>query len=200
MACDNFLWFPIAAQGGMATGAGNTAAQPVGETQDDWMSKLKPVAALEIKSFNFGVTQAHTTGSAAGGASAGKAAFNEFTVSKYVDLASVPIFTACTVGAHFPWVMLAIRKAGGIHLLYLQYVFGQVFVTGIDWSGGGGDEPMTENIKFRFGAMGIQYQRQSATGLVGGPQQSMWSVVTNSPTLSVPDLPTAPKFIDSSQS
>ncbi len=163
------------------------------------MSKMKP-AALELKTFNFGVTQAHTTGSAAAGSSAGKAAFNEFTVSKFVDLASVPLFTACTVGAHFPWVMLCIRKAGGIHLLYLQYVFGQVFVTGIDWSGGSGDEPMTENIKFRFGAMGIQYIRQSAAGQPGGTQTSMWSVVTNSPTLSVPDLPPNPPYISVSQS
>jgi type VI secretion system secreted protein Hcp len=182
-------------------GAGNTSNQPVGETQDDWMSKIVTPAALEIKTFNFGVTQAHTTGSGAGGASAGKAAFNEFTITKFVDLASVPVFTACTVGAHYPWVMLCIRKAGGIHLLYLQYLFGQVFVTGIDWSGGGGDEAMTETIKFRFGAMGIQYIRQTATGQADakGTQQSLWSAVTNSPTLSVPDLPPNPPFISSSQ-
>lgn len=196
MACDNFLWFPSGAQGGMVTGSGNTSARPQGETQDDWMSKMQ---ALEVKSFNFGVTQAHTTGSASGGSSGGKAAFNEFTISKYVDLASVPVFTACTVGAHFPWVFLAIRKAGGVHLIYLQYVFGQVFVTGIDWSGGSGDEPFTENIKFRFGAMGIQYIRQEATGQAAGTQQSLWSAVTNSPTLVIPGLPTAPSFIGVSQ-
>ena len=194
MACDNFMWFPNQAMG---IPAGNTAARPQGETQDDWMAKMQ---AMEIKSFNFGITQAHTAGSASGGASGGKAQFNEFSISKYVDLASVPVFTACTVGAHFPWVFLAIRKAGGSHLIYLQYVFGQVFVTNIDWSGGTGDDPFTENIKFKYGAMGVQYIRQDAKGQAANTQQSLWSAITNSPTLVIPDLPTAPKFIAPSQS
>jgi type VI protein secretion system component Hcp len=192
MACDNFLWFPNPAQGGML--GGNTAARPQGESQDDWMSKMQ---ALEIKSFGFGVTMAHTTGSASTGSSGGKAAFNEFTISRPVDLASVPLFQACTVGAHYPWVFLAIRKAGGVHLLYLQYVFGQVFVTGIDWSGGSGDEAFMENVKFRFGAMGIQYIRQEATGQqsTDPPYQMMWSAINNSASLVIPNLPTAPNFI-----
>lgn len=196
MACDNFLWFPSPAAGGMVTGAGNTASRPQGETQDDWMSKMQ---ALEINSFNFGVTQKSTVGSASGGSSGGKANFNEFTIEKYVDLASVPVFTACTVGAHFPWVFLAVRKAGGVHLIYLQYVFGQVFVKSIEWDGGSGDDPFRETIKFTFGAMGIQYIRQEATGQAANTQQSLWSTVTNDATLVVPGLPTAPKFIPVSQ-
>lgn len=195
MACDNFLWFPNPAAGGMLSG-GN-AARPKGETQDDWMSKMN---ALEVKSFNFGITMPHTTGSMSGGSSGGKAQFNEFAITKNVDLASVPLYQAATVGAHFPFVFLAIRKAGGVHLLYLQYIFAQVFITKIEWSGGSGDEPFSESISFKYGAIGIQYQKQEATGqAVGAPQIANWSIIDNAPKLAVTGLPTPPKFIGVSQ-
>ena len=56
------------------------------------------------------MAQAETTGSASTGAGAGKAKFEEFTIEKAVDLSSVPLYNACTAGAHFPSVMLAVKK------------------------------------------------------------------------------------------
>src|SRR5262245_38573848 len=138
MAADNFLWFPEPAKGGLLSGKAN---QPEGETTDTWFKKKK---AFELLSLSFGVSQAETTGSGSGGAGTGKAKFDEFTIEKAVDLASVPLFVACTVGAHYPSVMMAVRKAGGSHMLYLQYIFRQVFVTNISWSGGGGEEAPRE--------------------------------------------------------
>ena len=195
MACDNFLWFPTAASGGLVV-ASQKASQPQGETMDEWMSKNN---ALEIKKFTFGVTMASSGGSQSGGHSTGKVAFNEFQVEKLVDLASVPIYQACTVGAHYPYVLLAVRKAGGMHFLYLQYIFAEVFCIGIDWSGGGGDELFGETIKFRYGAMSIQYCRQKADGQPDKPIQAAWSVVNNSPSLTVPDLAAPPAFLPLTQ-
>src|SRR6185312_4687594 len=103
---------------------------------------------LECLSFSFGVAQAETSGSGSTGAGAGKAKFEEFSIEKFVDLASVPLYNACVGGAHFPSVMLAVRKAGGTNLLYLQYIFRMVFVTNISWSGGGGEEAPRETVKF----------------------------------------------------
>ena len=134
MAADNFLWFPEAAKGGNLSDA---AVKPQGETSDNW---FKPLGGLECLSVGVGVSQAETTGSGTSGSGAGKAKFEEFTIEKYVDLASVPLYMACVAGAHYPTVMLANRKAGGSSLLYLQYAFRMVFVTGITWSGGGGEE------------------------------------------------------------
>jgi type VI secretion system secreted protein Hcp len=193
MPADNFLWFPAAATGGLLTGK---STQPEGETTDNWFSKKK---ALEVLSFSFGIAQAETSGSGSTGASAGKAKFEEFTIEKNVDLSSVPLYNACTAGAHFPSVMLAIRKAGGTNLLYLQYIFRMVFVTGINWSGGSGDEAPKETIKFKFGAMGIQYVQQLPTGAEGTKLQGLWSITTNKPSLDVPGLSGAPPFLDGSQ-
>ena len=193
MAADNFLWFPAAATGGQLVGK---TTQPEGETSDNWFSKMK---GLEVLSFSFGVSQAETSGSGSTGAGAGKAKFEEFSIEKFVDLASVPLYNACTAGAHFPRVMLAIRKAGGTNLLYLQYIFRMVFVTGINWSGGGGEEAPKETIKFKFGAMGIQYIQQKASGAEGTKIQGLWSTTTNKPSLDVPGLSAAPTFLDGGQ-
>jgi len=194
MAADNFLWFPEAAKGGLLTGK---SSQPEGETTDAWFSKKK---ALEILSLSFGVSQAETSGSASTGAGAGRSKFEEFSIEKAVDLASVPLYNACTAGAHFPSVMLAVRKSGGSHLLYLQYIFRMVYVTNVSWSGGGGEEAPKETVKFKFGAMGIQYIQQKADGTEGTKMQGLWSATGNQPTLDVIGLASAPPFLIGAQS
>jgi len=188
------LWFPDAAKGGLLTGK---AAKPEGESTDNWFSKKK---ALEVKSFGFGLTQADTTTSGSTGSGTGKVKFNEFSVEKGVDLASVPLYQACAAGAHYPSVMLAIRKAGGSNLLYLQYIFRQVFVVEIGWSGGGGEEAPNESVKFRYGAMGIRYVQQHADGTEGTKMEAAWSVVENKPSLDVVGLPSAPPYLLNTQS
>lgn len=193
MACDNFLWFPEGAKGGLLKYGSD---KPLGETTDKWFSTMN---ALECTSISFGVSQAETTGSGTTGAAAGKAKFEEFTIEKFIDLASVPLYVACCAGAHYPTVMLAIRKAGGQNLIYLQYIFRRVFVTGINWSGGGGEELPKETIKFKYGAMGIQYVQQLSTGAEGKKMQAKWTAVKNKPTLDVDDLSGSPDFIGSSQ-
>ena len=192
MAKDNFLYFPAAATGGLLS---TKAAQPEGESTDDWFSKKK---AVEVNSFSFGVAQAETGGSGTTGSSAGKAKFEEIQIEKDVDQASAPLFQACTAGAHYPSLMLIIRKAGGQNLLYLQFVFMQVFVTGVSWSGGGEENPK-ETIKFRFGAMGIQYIQQLGTGGEGKKMIGSWSTSTNQPTLDVPNGAAAPPYLDGGQ-
>jgi len=104
-----------------------------------------------------------------------------------------------TAAAHFPSVMLCIRKAGGSNLLYIQYVFRMVFVTNISWSGGGGEEAPNETIKFKFGAMGIQYIQQKADGTEGTKMQGMWNTTSNTGNLDVAGLGSAPPFLLGSQ-
>jgi type VI secretion system secreted protein Hcp len=194
-AADNFLWFPEPAKGGLLTQT-TKAAQPEGETTDDWFKDKK---ALEISNFSWGVEQAETTGSSSTGSGAGKAKFKEFTVSKGIDLASVPLFNACTAGAHFPHVCIAMRKPGGSNLIYLQYIFTQVFVIGIKWSGGAGEEAPKEDITMKFGAYSMQYIQQKADGTEGGKQEGFWSSTKNKNTGKVEGLSDPPSFMPASQ-
>ncbi len=184
MASDNFLKFDQPAVGL------NGNLQPIGESTDTVHK-----SELEIKEFSFGVENPTTIGSMSGGAGAGKAKFNEFTVKKGVDRASPALFLACGQGCHFPQATLTIRKAGGKKLDYLIYIFYMVYVTKVEWSGGGGEEAPEENVTFVYGAMQIQYQMQDTTGAaVGSPAVMSWSVITNSQNLGV----TGPQDADQS--
>jgi type VI secretion system secreted protein Hcp len=192
-AADNFLWIPEPAKGGLLTGK---AAQPEGETTDDWFKEMK---ALEISNFSWGVEQAETTGSSSTGSGAGKAKFKEFSISKGVDLASVPLFNACTAGAHFPHICVALRKPGGSNLLYLQYIFTQVFVISQKWSGGDGESAPKEDVTFKFGAYSLQYVQQKADGTEGTKQEGSWSATSNKPTGMVAGMSNPPAFVKASQ-
>jgi type VI secretion system secreted protein Hcp len=177
MAADNFLVFTGAATGGLLLGK---ATQPEGETTDDEMAKVK---AVELASFSFEITQADTGGSGTTGSSAGRAKFGEMTIEKDVDQATAPLFNACAAGAHFPTLLVVSRKSGGSHLKHLQYMFSQVFVTGINWSGAGGEENPKETVKFRFGAMGVQYIQQKPDGTQGTKLSASWCVIDNTNTM-----------------
>lgn len=190
MAADNFMWFPESAKGGLMSD--NKASKPEGETTDKWFSKYK---AFELKEFSFGVKQSETTGSGSTGAGAGKVEFEDFEVKKSVDLGTVPLYSACAAGAHYPTVMIAVRKAGGAGLIYVQFMFRQVFVKAVTHEGGSGDEPVSESITFKFGAMGIRYVQQLADGSQGTKMEGMWNCTENAPTLNVAGLDKAPPYI-----
>jgi type VI secretion system secreted protein Hcp len=193
MAKDNFLYFPAAATGGLLVGK---AAQPEGETTDDWFSKKK---AVELNSWQFAVTQAHTSGSGTTGSAAGKAKFEKIVIEKDVDQATSPLFAACAAGAHYPDIMIIVRKPGGSNLLFLQFIFMQVYVTKCGWNGGSGEENPKESIEFTFGAMGMQYIQQLGTGAEGKKMIGLWSTTANNNTLTVPAGTAAPPWLDGSQ-
>jgi len=190
-ANDNFVWFPDAAKGGLL-GSG-AAPQPKGESKDKWFS---PKGAFECKNISFSIEMAQSSGSATSGSAVGKAKLNPIKIEKDVDTASCPLFNAMCCGAHFPSLMLAVRKTGGVNLVYLQYIFRQVFVTEIGWDGGGGEENPKESITFAYGAMGMQYIQQKSDGSAGTTQAALWSQLTNKTTLDIPgSAGSAPSFL-----
>ena len=175
MATGNFLIFPTAAQS--STGP----LLPVGESQDPTHK-----GAIEVQAFAFGIENPTTIGSTSGGAGAGKAKFDELAITKSVDTASPILFEAAAQGVHFPQMLLKIRKAGSTSQPdYLIYDFRMVFVTKIEWTGGGGGDAPEEMVTLVYGAMEISYAPQSATGAFGNPIIKDWSQITNTPTLTV---------------
>jgi type VI secretion system secreted protein Hcp len=129
--------------------------------------------AFEIKDFSFSIENPTTIGSATSGAGAGKIKSNEFTITKTIDSASPVFFKDCCAGTHYDKVIIDMRKAGGdprnAGKPFLQYTFGNVFTTKIDWSGPG-DEGPEESITFEYGTLAVKYLKQGATGPVGGCQ------------------------------
>src|SRR5690349_10461533 len=141
MIGDTFMWFPDAPD--IITG----------ETTDEWFARRN---AFEISTYKFNATNADEDKKSKQGLK-----FGSFTITKPVDLASVPLYQACSEGRMFPSVMMATRKAGGAQFVYLQFLFRKVWVTGIEWSGGGGEKAPEETVTLSFKAMGVQYVAQT---------------------------------------
>jgi type VI protein secretion system component Hcp len=187
MPADMFMWFPEAAKGGMLKG---NAGKPKGESTDDHFSKKN---ALEIKGASgFGLEMQDTTGSGQSGSGGGKVKFGEMQVKKLIDLASVPLFEAAAAGAHFPTLNLAFRKSGGEKVVYLQFIFRQVYVKKIDFDCQ--EDNTEETVTFTYNALGMRYVQQGSDGLPKTGLETAWSTSLNSPTMSVAGLSGSPVF------
>jgi len=171
MAVDAFLQF------GDSGAAGQDPL--VGETRDLEMAKLKPVP-FEIQEWKFAVSNTPNIGSSTGGAGAGKAKFEPFTVKKNIDTASPACFYTCCVGGHFKTVTLSVRKAGAVAQrsggVYLLFEFKLVAVSAINWSNG--DVP-TEDVTFEYGALRFTYNAQDSTGKLTKAGEEQWDQITN---------------------
>jgi type VI secretion system secreted protein Hcp len=182
MAVDAFIWFETESASGMR--------DVVGETKDDYFSKVKPQPAFEIKDFSFDCENPTTLGSATGGAGAGKAKFGEFNITKLSDSASPAFFMNCVAGAHYKKVTLAMRKAGANKDTtggpFLIYTFGTVFTTKIGWDGPG-DEGANEKISFAYGTLQIKYNIQKPDGTMDkSVAEQGWSQVLNKTSVPYP--------------
>jgi type VI secretion system Hcp family effector len=169
MAIDAFLTFSIP-----PAASPLQTKNPTGESLD-----AQHAGWIQIASFSLGTSNPTAVGSATMGAGAGKAAFHEFQITKPVDSASPSLFAACAAGTNFPAMFLAVRKAGAT-ADYLRYEFHTVHVSSVEWSDGNGQDIPSESVSFAYGALGVAYHTQSATGALSPtPLTATWDQVTN---------------------
>lgn len=177
MAFDAFLYFP-------------GSVEIKGETLDSEMSKKH---AFELLSFGFGAENTINIGSQSGGAGAGKVTFAEFEITKRTDTASCGIFATCCTGNHFDEAIIELRRSGGsgqkTGATFMKIHFKMVVVNDMNWSGSDGDDICEESIKFRYGAIKIEYFKQDAKGKMskasGAQGEVKWSQVLNEANYSV---------------
>jgi type VI secretion system secreted protein Hcp len=154
-----------------AAGAGEPI---VGETADREFP-----GAIEIESFSFGAENATTIGSATGGAGAGKATFQEFTVEKAVDSTTPRLLKSLAMGSHFATVELIARRTGGAgSVTPMRTLFQTVFITKQEQSGSRGED-MHEKLTFTYG--GIAQASVSPKSPIKPDTFASWSVITNTP-------------------
>jgi len=100
--------------------------------------------------------------------------------TKYVDKASPALMLHCANGKHIPNGLITIRKAGEHPLEYLKIKLSDIIVSGVQHSGHGGGDLMSENLTLNFAEMRVEYQEQSKTGgPEGGPKLFGWNVKAN---------------------
>jgi type VI secretion system secreted protein Hcp len=131
-----------------------------GESQDS-----KHRNEIDVLSFHWGVTQTGAHG-AGGGAGAGKAAFNDFSIVKLVDTATAKLMLACCAGRQISEATFTARKAGDVPLEYLKIKLTDLLISGVVPAGTQGNLPM-EQVSFAFGSSSITTTEQDPKGGAG---------------------------------
>jgi len=110
---------------------------------------------------------------------AGKANFQDISITKFIDAASPNLMLFCANGKHFAKGKLIIRKAGENPLEYLVIELTKVMVSSYSTGGSGGEERLTENVVLNFAQVKVEYVTQTEKGGKGTPQAFGWNIAEN---------------------
>lgn len=145
-----------------------------GESKD-----AKHSGEIDVESFSFGVSNGASF-SVGGGGGAGRASFQDLTITKLADTATPLLVKACTTGEHIVKGLLTVRKAGGEQREYYKIELKDIIVTGVTNTGANGGVP-TELISLSFAEMKLVYKEQTEDGSLGGVTEFGWNVKKNQP-------------------
>ena len=136
---------------------------------------------IEILSFEQGIKQPPSaTRSSAGGASSGRATFEDFSVNKLVDKASPLLYQACASGKHIKEVTVEMCRAGGDKVKFMEIKMEEVMVSEVKPGGGHGDDFPTESLSLNFGKIKWTYtQQKREDGSAGGNTTGNWDLKQN---------------------
>ncbi len=151
----------------------NIEGEIKGESQD-----RKHKDEIDILAWSWGMSQ---TGSfhTGGGGGAGKASFQDISVTKWIDKSSPILMQYCANGDHFSKALLTVRKAGKTPLEYLKLEMKDVLVTSVSTGGSGGEEKLTENVSLNFREFKVMYTEQVPGGGEGAKPEFSWNIAEN---------------------
>ena len=134
---------------------------------------------IEITGYSFGASQSTSvTASSAGGASSGRANVRDLVITKLADKATTKLFESCCSGKHIKQVTIAINRAGGQKLKYLEITLEEVVIS--DFMHQGSIDEPSEEIHFNFGRLKSTYTQQKRTdGSGGGNVAGGWDRINN---------------------
>lgn len=148
-----------------------------GETTDDAHKDW-----CEILSFSHGVTQPSSPASSTGGRTGAKASFSDFSVMKYVDMASPDIMHHCAAGKLIPEVKIHVCVATGdenkAHVL-MEYTLGNCVISSCSPSGSDGGGKPTESVTLAYGTITMAYTPTDDSQAAGSEAKRGWDCQTN---------------------
>jgi type VI secretion system secreted protein Hcp len=153
----------------------NMGAAIKGETQD---KAQKAAGDIDVLAWSWGLSNSGTFHSGSGGG-AGKANFQDISVTKYIDKASTALMKAAASGSHVPTAKLLVRKAGEGQQKYLEITMTKVLVTSVSTGGSGGEDRLTENVSLNFAEVKVEYHAQNDKGVTASAGVFEWDIAGN---------------------
>ena len=132
---------------------------------------------IEALSFNHGISQpSSATASSAGGGTTSRTEHQDYSITKYVDMASPKLYELCSSGKHIKDVTIEMMRASGDQRVkYMEVKMEEVVISHV--SPGGGSEFPTEAVSFNYGTIKWTYSAQKrADGTSGGQTTGGWSL------------------------
>lgn len=133
---------------------------------------------IDILGWGWGLSNTGTLHHGSGGG-AGKANFQDISITKYIDAASPNLMLFCANGKHFAKGKLIVRKAGENPLEYLTLELTKVMVASYSTGGSGAEERLVENVTLNFAQVKVEYVTQTEKGGKGTPHAFGWNVAEN---------------------
>jgi type VI secretion system secreted protein Hcp len=128
-------------------------------------SDAKHVGWIEVTSYGMAHFQnISSTASSAGGASAERADFSEFTFLKFIDKASPLLAIACANGTHIDNVIVELCRAGGEKIKFMEYKLTNCIISSIKAESKGKRFFPKEHININFGKIELSYTLQKRHG------------------------------------
>src|SRR5258708_4023427 len=121
---------------------------------------------IDVLAWSWGLSNTGTFHHGAGGG-AGKANFQDISITKYIDKGSTDLIYSCASGKHIAKAKLTVRKAGENPLEYLTFEFENILVAAVSTGGSGGGERFTGNNFLYFCQVKNEYLDQNAQGAKG---------------------------------
>lgn len=146
-----------------------------GETQD---GAQKAAGDIDILAWSWGMSNAGSF-HGGGGGGAGKANFQDISVTKYIDKSSSALMIALSKGSHIPVCKLLVRKAGDGQKKYIEITMTKVLVTSVSTGGSGGEDRLTENVTLNFAEVKFEYFMQDEKGATASGGKLAWNIAGN---------------------
>ncbi len=130
---------------------------------------------IDILAWSFGVSNSGTT-HMGGGSGAGRASFQDISVTKWIDKASPVLMLHAANGKHITEGKVTCRKAGGKQMEYIIFMFKDIIVTSVSLGGSGGEDRLTENCSLNFGSFKYKYIEQTKEGGEGAKPEMQYDI------------------------
>lgn len=134
---------------------------------------------IELLSFSHGVAMQITGDISNNERTSGKPNHQDFTVTKYLDLASPKLNEGCCKGDNYSEVLITIaRNDKGAVLPLIVYTLKNVVISSISVGGGGGDKPV-ETVTLNYNHITWDFHHQKAEGTESGHIATLWDLAKN---------------------
>jgi type VI secretion system secreted protein Hcp len=137
---------------------------------------------IEILSFSHGVAQQITGDQSNTKRTSGKPNHQDFTVTKYLDIATPKLVDFCNQAKNIPTIKVTVGQndAGKVTKIFV-YEITNALVSSISIGGGGGGKPQ-ETVTFNYTKMSWTYVQQKSDVTDAGNAAATWNLATNAAT------------------